>query len=48
MRIRKITAGLLGGVMAASILAGCGGINKDEDYTWGCQFCSTFTAGDLR
>ena len=30
MRIRKITAGLLGGVMAASILAGCGGINKDE------------------
>ena len=30
MRIRKITAGLLGGVMAASILAGCGSINKDE------------------
>lgn len=30
MRIRKITAGLLGGVMAASILVGCGGINKDE------------------
>ncbi len=31
MRVKKLTALLTGGAMAASVLTGCGGLNKDAD-----------------